>query len=233
MCGIAGLVGNVLPAGQSTTLAGGDVAIAWRTEVRTARASGRTTMARVVLGHRRLAIVDLSPGGAQPMVSADGRWVISFNGELYRYRDLRRELEGRGVRLRTESDTEVLLELVARDGVVKALERINAMYGLALWDRQRRELWLARDPVGEKPLYVAEAPGGVAFASELPALRCVPDFDATIDHQALGSYLELGLRPRSADHLRRGDEAVPGGVAAVRRRWATPGERHRRVLAGR
>ena len=114
--------------------------------------------AGIGLGHRRLAIVDLSSTGAQPMVSADDRWVISFNGEVYGYREVRARLQGRGVRFRGTSDTEVLLELVALEGVEAALDQLNAMYGLALWDRRKRELWLARDPIGEKPLYVRCVP---------------------------------------------------------------------------
>jgi asparagine synthase (glutamine-hydrolysing) len=147
------------------------------------------------LGHRRLAVVDLSPTGAQPMVSADGRWVVSFNGEVYGYRDLRTRLEGRGARFRGNSDTEVLLELVARDGVEAALAQLNAMYGLALWDRRERELWLARDPVGEKPLYVWEGPDRVVFASEIGAVRAASGFRGAIDPAALNAYLLLGYVP--------------------------------------
>ena len=88
------------------------------------------------LGHRRLAIVDLTPTGSQPMASHDGRWVASYNGEVYGYQQVRRSLEASGVRFRGTSDTEVLVESVARYGVVRALERLNAMYGLALWDRR-------------------------------------------------------------------------------------------------
>ena len=143
--------------------------------------------AGIGLGHRRLAVVDLSPTGAQPMVSADGRWVISFNGEVYGYREIRTRLEGRGARFRGNSDTEVLLELVARDGVEAALGRLNAMYGLALWDRRERELWLARDPVGEKPLYVRKDADRVVFASEIGAVRAVSGFRAGIDPAALNA----------------------------------------------
>src|SRR4029077_16339412 len=100
----------------------------------------------------------------------DAASLISATGEVYGSRDLRTRLEGRGARFRGNSDTEVLLELVARDGVEAALGRLNAMYGLALWDRRDGELCLARDPVGEKPLYVWEGPDRVVFASEIGAM---------------------------------------------------------------
>jgi asparagine synthase (glutamine-hydrolysing) len=107
----------------------------------------------VALGHRRLSIIDLSPTGHQPMVSADGRHVLAYNGEIYNFRALRSELEGLGVRFRGTSDTEVLLESVARWGLQRALPRLNGMFALAVWDRTTRVLQLARDRFGEKPLY--------------------------------------------------------------------------------
>lgn len=149
----------------------------------------------VALGHRRLAIVDLSATGAQPMVSRDGRWVITFNGEVYGYRDLRQRLAALGCSFVGSSDTEVLLEAIARWGVEKALEQVNGMYALGVWDTQERELWLARDPIGEKPLYVWDAPDRVAFASELGALRSVDGFAADIDPDAVATYLQLGYVP--------------------------------------
>ena len=151
--------------------------------------------AGIGLGHRRLAIVDLTPTGAQPMVSADGRWVLSFNGEVYGFRRLRRDLIAQGARFRGTSDTEVLVEAISRRGVERALAGIDAMYALALWDTERRELWLARDPVGEKPLYIWDSPRGVVFASELGAMRAADGFDATIEHGALAAYLQLGYIP--------------------------------------
>jgi asparagine synthase (glutamine-hydrolysing) len=146
----------------------------------------------IVLGHRRLAIIDLSPAGDQPMVSKDGRWVITFNGEIYGHRELRRRLEVLGATFVGTSDTEVLLEAVARWGVRETLDQVNGMYALALWDVRRQELWLARDPVGEKPLYVWDAPDRVVFASELGAVRGMEGFGAEIDPDALATYLQLG-----------------------------------------
>src|SRR5258707_5989265 len=109
----------------------------------------------VVLGQRRLAIIDLSPGGAQPMHSADRRYVITFNGEIYNYRDIRRELQAAGRSMRIESDTEVLLEACALCVVVAALERTVGMFAFARWDRKTRSLVLASGRLGVKPLYYA------------------------------------------------------------------------------
>ena len=167
--------------------------------------------AGVSLGHRRLAIIDLTPTGAQPMVSSDGRWVITFNGEVYAYRELRAALQAGGARFRGTSDTEVLLEAISRWGVERTLEQVNGMYALGIWDTHLRELWLARDPVGEKPLYVWEGPERLAFASEIGALRAADGFSADIDRDAVATYLQLGYVPapmsiyRSVTKLRAGE----------------------------
>src|SRR5205085_4193286 len=135
----------------------------------------------VALGQRRLAIIELSPGGAQPMHSADRRFVITFNGEIYNYRDIRRELQAAGHSMRSESDTEVLLEACALWGVEAALERAIGMFAFALWDRKTRSLVLARDRLGIKPLYYAATPERVIFASQLKAFRGTPGWKPTID----------------------------------------------------
>ncbi|MEO5335761.1 MAG: asparagine synthase (glutamine-hydrolyzing) [Magnetospirillum sp. WYHS-4] len=125
---------------------------------------------RVGFAHRRLAIIGLGDAGAQPMVSADGRLVIVFNGEIYNYKVLRAELEAQGVRFATATDTEVLLQLYRRDG--RALvERLRGMYAFAIWDLDKRGLLLARDPFGIKPLYYADDGRGLAFASQVKALQ--------------------------------------------------------------
>ena len=129
---------------------------------------------RIVLGHRRLAIIDTGPTGAQPMCDATGRWVISFNGEIYNYRALREELERLGCVFETNSDTEVLINVIASWGEA-GLRKLRGMYAVALWDCVERELWLIRDPYGIKPLYLAETAGTLWFASQARALaRCAP-----------------------------------------------------------
>ena len=117
------------------------------------------------LGHRRLSILDLDPRANQPMHSDDGRYVIVFNGEIYNFRDLRRALERDGEVFRTQSDTEVLLRLYARDGE-GMLSRIRGMFAFAIWDRQTRAVFLARDPYGIKPLYLGRCKDGWLFASQ-------------------------------------------------------------------
>ena len=141
---------------------------------------------RVALGHTRLAIVDLSEAGAQPMTSADGRWTITYNGEVYNTDDLRRSLGS--VSWRGHSDTEVLVEHIARYGVEAALKAAKGMFAFGCWDAHESELWLARDRFGEKPLYYGQHRGDLLFASELKALRAVPGFSPDIDRRALTEY---------------------------------------------
>ena len=141
------------------------------------------------LGHRRLAILDLSAAGHQPMASTSGRFVISYNGEIYNHREMAAELTGAGVRFRGHSDTEILVEAFDRWGVRATLERVDGMFAFALWDTQERRLVLARDRLGEKPLfYGALRSGEVVFASTLDALRRHPAFDGRIDRDALALY---------------------------------------------
>lgn len=151
----------------------------------------------LALGHRRLAIIDLSEAGHQPMRSSSGRFVLAYNGELYNSADLREELEFSGVRLdwRGHSDTETLIEAIEWWGVPKALERLNGMFAFALWDRQERQLTLARDRLGEKPLYYGRVGREFAFASELKALTAHPDFRGAVDPAALSLFLRRGYVP--------------------------------------
>lgn len=142
----------------------------------------------IALAHRRLAILDLSDDGAQPMVSSCGRWVMVFNGEVYNFKDLRKELEGEGARFRGSSDSEVILELMARRGVEQAVQKFVGMFAIALWDRKQRRLALVRDRLGIKPLYWTKQQGRVAFGSELSALRSMPRLSFEIDPNALATF---------------------------------------------
>ncbi|MBL8568670.1 MAG: asparagine synthase (glutamine-hydrolyzing) [Phreatobacter sp.] len=149
--------------------------------------------AGIALGHRRLAIVDLSEGGRQPMHSEDGSLVVSFNGEIYNFLELRRELEALGHRFHSTSDTEVLIRAVEAWGLQPALRRFCGMFAFALWDRRARVLHLARDRMGKKPLHVACLRGAVLFASEIKALRAVPGFTPAIDRDAVAGFLARGV----------------------------------------
>ncbi|TWB43405.1 asparagine synthase (glutamine-hydrolyzing) [Nitrospirillum pindoramense] len=151
--------------------------------------------AGVALANRRLAIIDLSPQGHQPMTSADGRVTIAFNGEIYNYQDLRRQLLGEGVLFRGHSDTEVLVEAIARWGADRALAACNGMFGLAIWLAAERRLMLVRDRLGEKPLYWSLANGVLLFASELKAIRAELGYRAVPDEAALAGYFRHGFIP--------------------------------------
>lgn len=151
--------------------------------------------AGIALGHRRLSIVDLSPMGQQPMVSADGRYVLVCNGEIYNHLALRSALAALGHRFRGRSDSEVLLAAIAEWGVEDVLPRCNGMFAIAVWDRRERCLWLARDRVGKKPLYYGWAGDALVFGSELKALWRHPAFDNGVDPHALALLLRLGYIP--------------------------------------
>ncbi|HET7674778.1 MAG TPA: asparagine synthase (glutamine-hydrolyzing) [Gammaproteobacteria bacterium] len=151
--------------------------------------------AQVALSFRRLSIIDLSAEGRQPMRSAGGRYHLVFNGEIYNFVELRRELEKLGCTFRGHADSEVLLAAIEQWGVAHALNRANGMFAIALWDSERRELSLARDRAGKKPVYYGWAGGCFAFASELKALRALPGFDAQIDRGALALFLRHNYIP--------------------------------------
>ncbi len=155
--------------------------------------------AGIALAHRRLAVIDLSPHGRQPMHSSSGRYTIVFNGEIYNFPELRQKLERAGAMFRGHSDTEVLLGAVDHWGFERMLEWANGMFALALWDRKRHTLRLARDRLGEKPLYYGYVGSQLLFASELKALARHPDWCGDVDLEALASELRFGYvaAPRS------------------------------------
>lgn len=165
----------------------------------------------IALGHRRLSIIDLSPAGAQPMHSACGRYVITFNGEIYNFAELRADLEKADVRFRGHSDTEALVEGFAAWGIEPTLARANGMFAIALWDRRERTLHLARDRLGEKPLYYGWYDGTFLFASELKALHAWPGFRPEVDRDALCLYLRHGYIPEP-DCIYRGFRKLRPGT---------------------
>jgi len=183
--------------------------------------------ARIGLGHRRLAIVDLSAAGHQPMHSPAGRFVISFNGEIYNHLDLRAELraEGREPQWRGHSDTETLLAGFEAWGVKPTLQRANGMFALALWNRSDRELVLARDRLGEKPLYYGRASnpaGPFLFASELKSLHQHPAFEPQIDREALGLLVRYLAVPAPRSIYRGISKLLPGSMLTLRNPEAEP-----------
>jgi len=168
----------------------------------------------VCLGHRRLAILDLSPAGQQPMASADLQHWLTFNGEIYNYLELRQELRGLGYAFRTGTDTEVLLAAYAQWGT-DAFARCNGMWGLALVDLRRRVLVLSRDRVGIKPLYVWSPPGAVAFASELKQLLTLPGCPAVAHLPTLRRYIDTGYEGPRTTFFQDLWAFPPGCVATV------------------
>src|SRR3954470_3961341 len=197
MCGIAGFLGRgsdffknapVIAKGMADALShrGPDDAGVWC-----------DPEAGVALSHRRLSIIDLSPAGHQPMVSGSGRYVVVFNGEIYNHLELRAELETRGAvaTWRGHSDTETLLEYVADRGVRRTLEACAGMFAFALWDRNSRKLVLARDRMGEKPLYYGRQGEWFLFGSELKSLAAHPHFRGQPSPEALTLLLRYNYIP--------------------------------------
>ncbi|MCM1153959.1 MAG: asparagine synthase (glutamine-hydrolyzing) [Roseburia sp.] len=193
MCGIAGFCNgefdcyeNIRRMNEKMRHRGPDASGVWATEDK-----------QVVLGHRRLSIVDLSSGGAQPMESHNGRYVIAYNGEIYNYRDIREKLlaEKKVTAFKGTSDTEVLLEAVSAYGLDETLKMCKGMFALAVYDKKEHALLLARDRVGEKPLYYGFIGRTFAFASDLNSLTCLDNFDKPIDTGILETYFRYGYIP--------------------------------------
>src|SRR3954447_2935996 len=149
---------------------------------------------RIALGHRRLSIVDLSPAGHNPMPNEDGSVWITFNGEIYNHASLRSELEAKGHVYRSRTDTETILHLYEEEGPA-CVERLHGMFAIAIWDTRRRELFLARDRLGIKPLYYAPLPGGLLCGSEIKALLEHPALTADLDVEAFHHYLTFVATP--------------------------------------
>jgi asparagine synthase (glutamine-hydrolysing) len=180
----------------------------------------------IALGHRRLSILDLSPLGHQPMTSADGRFEIVFNGEIYNFQDLRAELEPHGHTWRGHSDTEIMLAAFVQWGVDEATRRFNGMFAFALWDKQDRVLHLGRDRLGEKPLYYGWAAGQFVFCSELKSLDGFPGFAAEVDRAALTSLLRFNYIPDPWCIYKGLHKLPPASLLSLRSPADQPAPRH-------
>ena len=179
--------------------------------------------AGIALGHARLSILDLSANGHQPMQSGSGRYVISYNGEIYNFAELKTELEPAAHRFRGHSDTEVLLAAIEQWGVEVALQRADGMFAFALWDRDSQALTLARDRLGEKPLYYGWLGNQFLFGSELKALRAFPSFDRPIDRRALTLLLRYNCIPAPYSIYDGIAKLPPGHWLTLSRAGARPG----------
>ena len=195
MCGIAGILSAQRSFSETNPRAIVQMTNAMRHRGPDGEGFWSDREAGITLGHRRLAIVDLTDAGHQPMHSSSGRFVITFNGEIYNFRSLRQQLLNLGYRFRGGSDTEVLLAAIECWGLELALRRSNGMFALALWDRNTRILHLARDRMGKKPLYVAKSPMGIVFASELKAIRACSDAKSDLSLSAVAALLSRGRIP--------------------------------------
>jgi asparagine synthase (glutamine-hydrolysing) len=216
MCGIAGFLDLERRSGsQELEALGRAMAATLHHRGPDAHGLWADAEAGVVLGHTRLSIVDLSPAGAQPMVSSCGACIISYNGEIYNARDIRPELEARGRRFKGHSDTEVLVEAIAEWGVPATVERLIGMFAFALWDRRDRTLSLVRDRLGIKPLYYGRQNGRLVFASELKAFEVVPGWQPELNRDALAAYLRLAYVPSPHSIYRNINKLEPGHLATI------------------
>ena len=204
MCGIAGWLGEKINADTCAE-------ILTRLTHRGPDGSGHWSADGVWLGHRRLAVLDLSSQGHQPMVSSSKQLILTYNGEIYNYLELRAELKRNGVYFHGESDTEVVLAACEFWGIEKAVIRFEGMFSFALYNVNERILWLVRDPMGIKPLYYANAGAEFAFASELTALQPLSWLDDTINADALYAYFRYLCVPTPASIL-RGAHKLPSGT---------------------
>jgi asparagine synthase (glutamine-hydrolysing) len=172
--------------------------------------------AGVAFGFRRLAIIDVSEQGHQPMLSASGRFVIIFNGEVFNFRAIRKELEARGALFRGHSDTEVMLAAFEAWGIEDAVRRFVGMFAIAVWDKQDRELTLIRDRLGIKPLYIFADSGVISFGSELKALVAGPVFDSTLNSEGLASFLRYLYIPAPHTIYKKVHKLLPGHLLRIR-----------------
>jgi asparagine synthase (glutamine-hydrolysing) len=210
MCGIAGFVGRSEFAGEAAAAAGGVLESMCRVIAhRGPDEQGATVRGAAALGMRRLSIIDLA-GGQQPMSGCDPSVNIVFNGEIYNYRELRRDLEARGHRFHTNSDTEAIVHAYEEHGA-RCVDSLRGMFGFAVWDERRRRLFVARDRAGKKPLYYTLTPEGtLVFGSELKSLLLHPEVRREVNPEAVDSYLSFGYVPDPLSIFRGVHKLPPG-----------------------
>lgn len=177
----------------------------------------------LVLAHRRLSIIDLSAEGRQPMMSASGRYVTVYNGEIYNYLDIRADLEQLGHTFRGRSDTEVMLTAFDQWGINQALQKLNGMFAIVLWDRQERQIHFIRDRFGKKPLYVGWAGGNLVFSSELKAFHKHPAFESEISQQGLSNYMHYAYLCAPYSIFKNVWQVLPAGRLVVNASAIKPG----------
>ena len=211
MCGIAGFLElERRPGTQELEAIAGAMAAKLAHRGPDARGIFVDADAGIGFGHTRLSIIDLSPAGAQPMTSSCGRYVITYNGEIYSSDEVKPELEALGHRFRGHSDTEVIIEAIAEWGLRATVERLIGMFAFAVWDRKDRRLSLVRDRLGIKPLYWGRQNGRIVFASELKAFEVLPNWRPELNHDALVSYLRFAYVPSPHSIYRGINKLAPG-----------------------
>ena len=216
MCGIAGFVGAAShSAGGNADAIAEQMAASLSHRGPDDQGIWRDAEAGTALVHRRLSIIDLSPAGHQPMVSADERFVISYNGEVYSYQPIAAELAASGRKFRGHSDTEVILESFAANGIEPTLKRMIGMFAIALWDRRERTLTLIRDRLGIKPLYWAKLGNLFLFGSELKALRAHPGWTPRIDRNAVAAFMRHNYIPAPHTIYEGVHKLEPGAVLTL------------------
>jgi asparagine synthase (glutamine-hydrolysing) len=215
MCGIAGFVTFRPEAEGALINKAGAMADCMSYRGPDAAGAWADPEAGFATGHRRLAIVDLSAAGAQPMLSQSGRYVISYNGEIYNAADIRADLAAKGYGFRGHSDTEVLLEACAEWGIETAVQRMVGMFAFCLWDRNERMLWLVRDRLGIKPLYWGLFGDLFLFGSELKAFRAHPDFRAELNRDAVAAFLRFAYVPAPYAIYSGVQKLLPGTVLRI------------------
>jgi asparagine synthase (glutamine-hydrolysing) len=217
MCGITGFISNKPASSQEMGEMCGRMTDTLRLRGPDDAGIWTDSDAGIALGHRRLSILDLSPLGKQPMISADGRYVIVFNGEVYNYRAIRHELEMQGQvpEFNGQSDTEVILAAISAWGLEAAVEQFIGMFAMGVWDRKCRVLFLVRDRLGKKPLYYGWAGNDFVFGSELKALRAHPGFKDVVHRGALALYLRYSYVPGPYSVYTRVFKLLPGHILTI------------------